>query len=293
MDALTLPPDPEAFTGDRTYARMAQAIAWMIEHAQDQPDLEAMAAAVHLSPYHFQRAFTRWVGLSPKRFLGCLTLAHARRLLTETGNVLDAALEAGLSGPSRLHDLCVTHEAMSPGEMKSGGAGLTIRYGLHDGPFGAVLPLVTDRGVCGLWFLDGVDRDSVEVALGEAAAKWPRARFLADPVATAPVAEALFPADGGRPRGNLNLVLSGTNFQVRVWEAALRVPPGHLVSYQAIARAIGKPGATRAVGNALGMNSIALLIPCHRVIRGSGALGGYHWGEVRKRALQAWELAAE
>ncbi|WP_413204618.1 bifunctional transcriptional activator/DNA repair enzyme AdaA [Rhodospirillum sp. A1_3_36] len=299
MDALTViaPPspsfEPEAFSGSRDYERMARAIAWLDAHALDQPDLDAVAAAVHLSPYHFQRLFTRWTGLSPKRFLGCLTLTEAKRVLAETGNVLDTALDLGLSGPSRLHDLFVTHEAMSPGEMKSGGAGLSIRYGVHDGPFGAVLPLITERGLCGLHFLDPCEPGSVGEALEEAQAKWPKARFLADPEATAPVVAALFPAGGGKPRGTVKLLLSGTNFQVKVWEAALRVPPGALVSYQAIARAIGKPKAVRAVGNALGANSIALLIPCHRVIRGTGALGDYRWGQTRKRVIQAWEQAAE
>ncbi|MCF8479185.1 MAG: methylated-DNA--[protein]-cysteine S-methyltransferase [Rhodospirillum sp.] len=299
MDALTViaPPFPSSapddFSGSRDYDRMARAIAWLEAHAADQPDLEAVAAAVHLSPYHFQRLFTRWTGLSPKRFLGCLTLTQAKRVLAETGNILDTALDLGLSGPSRLHDLFVTHEAMSPGEVKSGGAGLIIRYGLHDGPFGVVLPMMTERGLCALHFLDQCEAGSVDVALEGAREKWPKARFLADSEATAPVVAALFPADGGRARGAVTLLLSGTNFQVKVWEAALRVPPGALVSYQAIARAIGKPGAARAVGNALGANSIGLLIPCHRVIRGTGALGDYRWGRTRKRIIQAWEQAAE
>ncbi len=290
---------PETEAGDqrcRDYERIAEAIAYLDAHALDQPSLDAVAAAVGLSPYHFQRLFTRWAGLSPKRFLGCLTLNHARQVLAETGNVLDTALDVGLSGPSRLHDLFVAHEAMSPGEVKAGGAGLTIRVGTHDTPFGLCQVHLTPRGICGLVFIGGGERAPVDAAqaLEELHARWPEAEIVTDPQATDPVVAVLF---GGADPAALapekrRLLLAGTNFQVAVWRALLRIPPGALVSYDAVARAIGRPTAARAVGQAVGANPIGFLIPCHRVIRSTGAVSDYHWGPMRKRIIQAWEQTA-
>lgn len=271
---------------ERTYDRIARAIRYIDERRLEQPDLDAVARHVHLSPYHFQRLFTDWAGVTPKRFLGFLTVAHARRALAESASVLDAALDAGLSGPSRLHDLFVAHEAATPGEVKARGAGLDIAWGFHATPFGRCLLLASPRGICGLSFLD--EGESRDEALARARADWPAARFVADPERTGDLVARVF---GGGADVPLRLHLSGTNFQIKVWEALLRVPPGRLISYGALARAAGCPGAARAVGNALAANPIAVLIPCHRVIRGTGAFEGYRWGPVRRKVLVGWEAA--
>lgn len=265
----------------RDYDRIERAIAYIAAHARRQPTLDEVAAAVHVSPYHFQRLFTRWSGISPKRFLGLLTLEHAKRALVESRSVLDAALDAGLSGPSRLHDLFITCEAVTPGEYKARGRGLTIRYGIHDGPFGRFVLGLTGRGICALEF-----DDATETATASLARRWPLARLVRDQAATAAVAATLFGEGSG-----LRLWCQGTNFQIKVWSALLRVPPGGLVSYRQLAAAVGHPKAVRAVGNALAHNPIAVLIPCHRVIRSTGLFDDYKWGATRKRALIAWEAA--
>ncbi len=267
----------------RDYARIARAIEFIAAHGLRQPSLDEIAAAVNTSPYHFQRLFTRWSGISPKRFLGYLTLDHAKRALAANASVLDAALDAGLSGPSRLHDLFVSFEAVTPGEFKAGGAGLTIRYGIHDGPFGRFVVGTTERGICALEFNEEATTATAEACLGK---RWPLARLERDQTGTTALAARLFSGAKG-----LRLWCQGSNFQIKVWTALMRVPPGGLVSYRQLAAAIGQPNASRAVGNALAGNPIAVLIPCHRVIRGTGLFDDYKWGAPRKRALIAWEAA--
>ncbi len=273
-----------AASGD--YARIDRAIGYLNARYLDQPGLDAVARHVGLSPYHFQRLFRRWAGISPKRFVQYLTLEHAKRALAESQSVLDAGFEAGLSGPGRLHDLFVTCEAMTPGEYKAQAAGLVVRYGVHPSPFGGCLVMATDRGVCGLAFV-GVDE--AESALTGLGAAWSRARLVEDnDVAAEFVARAFAPR---RSDGPIHLSVRGTNFQIRVWEALLRIPPGHVVSYQALAKVLGQPTAARAVASAVAANPVSFLIPCHRVIRRSGVVSGYRWGRARKQAMLGWEAA--
>lgn len=255
------------------YERIAQAIHFVEAHFRSQPDLAAIAAEVGLSEYHFQRLFKRWAGISPKRFLQYITAEYARLRLAEAGTVLDVAYDAGLSGPGRLHDLTVNIHAMTPGELKNQGTGLTIDYGIHETPFGPCLIGVTARGIC--WM--GFDTDHEAMI-----AQWPNANYVENPERTGTYIERAFESDA-------TLHVKGTNFQVRVWEALLRIPPGMLTSYETVAQAIGQPNAVRAVGSAVGRNPVAYLIPCHRVIRKSGAIGDYHWGSTRKKAMIGWE----
>jgi AraC family transcriptional regulator of adaptative response/methylated-DNA-[protein]-cysteine methyltransferase len=266
-------------------ARIANAIGFVAERYQEQPSLEAMAAAANLSPFHFQRVFKRWAGVSPKRFLQYVTLAHAKRLLVEDASVLDAALDAGLSGPSRLHDLFVTCEAMTPGEFKALGYRLVIRWGLHEGPLGRVLLGVTERGVCWLSFV-GDDATAVDEFQGE----WQGATLVRDQATTADYMRRAFEL-AERSSDPLPLLLRGTNFQIKVWEALLRIPFGQVVSYQAIANAVGQPTAARAVGAAVGRNNVSWLIPCHRVILSTGVIHNYRWGAAQKRKLLTLESA--
>jgi AraC family transcriptional regulator of adaptative response/methylated-DNA-[protein]-cysteine methyltransferase len=268
------------------YARVEAAIRYLDTHHEEQPDLGTLAAEIGLSPFHFQRLFQRWAGVSPKRFLQFLTVDHARRMLDAGASVLDAALDSGLSGPSRLHDLFVASEAVTPGEAKSGGAGVEIAYGFHASPFGACLIGATPRGVCWLAF---VREDGQEAALAKLRQRWPGADLREDRRATAVLAQRAFGT--ARQDGPLPIHLRGTNFQLRVWEALLRIPPGTALAYSDLARAIGRPGAERAVGMAAGRNPIAFLVPCHRVIRKTGPFSGYAWGAERKRAILGWESA--
>lgn len=264
------------------YVRIAEAIAWLREHRRTQPDLAALARHMQLSEAHLQRLFTRWAGISPKRFLQHLTLEDVRARLLDARDLLALSHDAGLSGPGRLHDLFVTFEAVSPGEAKSGGAGVTLRWGVHATPFGDALVAISVRGVCKLHFLA---RDASPQALLQV--DWPRARCLHDPQATAPVISALFRV--GMPTAPVALWAKGSNFQLQVWRALLAIPPGRLSSYSALAAQIGHPGAARAVGSALAANPLALVIPCHRVIRASGEASAYRWGDTRKLAVQLWE----
>jgi AraC family transcriptional regulator, regulatory protein of adaptative response / methylated-DNA-[protein]-cysteine methyltransferase len=266
-------------------ARIASAIGFVAERYQEQPSLEEMADAANLSPFHFQRVFKRWAGVSPKRFLQYVTLAHAKRLLVEDASVLDAALDTGLSGPSRLHDLFVTCEAMTPGEFKALGYRLVIRWGLHNGPLGRVLLGVTERGVCWLSF---VAED--EPAVDEFQREWQGATLVRDQATTAEYVRLGFEL-AERSSEPLPLLLRGTNFQIKVWEALLRIPFGQVVSYQAIATAVGQPRAVRAVGAAVGRNNISWLIPCHRVILSTGVIHNYRWGAAQKRKLLTLESA--
>ena len=268
------------------HERIAAAMAYLIEHAREQPSLAVLAAHVHLSPYHFQRLFCRWAGITPKRFLQVLTLERGKSLLDEARSVLDASLALGLSGGSRLHDHFVQLEAVTPGEYKSRGRQLEIAYGVHDTPMGAMFIACTPRGVCRASF---VDHDSAEGRLDALRAAWPLACIREDDAATRGVVAAMFSRAGEAGHGPLSLHVSGTNFQIAVWRALLEIPPGRLASYTRIATAVGAPGAARAVGNAIGANPVALLIPCHRVIQQSGALGGYRWGLPRKLMVQTWE----
>lgn len=270
----------------RDYARVAQAIAFIDAHRRDQPDLAAVAAAIGLSPAHAQRLFTRWAGVSPKRFLGVLTFDHARALLRQSASVLDTALEVGLSGPSRLHDLCLGMEAMTPGEIASGGAGQTLRWGLTPSPFGPAMAAFNGRGLVSLEFLEEADPAPVLAILE---ADWPAARLERDDTAARDLMERLF-AGGNAPLPRL--VVRGTNFQVRVWDALMRAAPrGCVLSYGTLARAAGVPGASRAVGSALAANRIAWLIPCHRVLRTTGDFTAYRWGRTRRWAMLGHEQA--
>jgi AraC family transcriptional regulator of adaptative response/methylated-DNA-[protein]-cysteine methyltransferase len=269
------------------YERIARVIRFLDERHAEQPDLAALAKCAELSPFHFHRLFSSWAGVTPKDFLQCLTLAHAKASLRLGRNVLDAALDSGLSGPGRLHDLCVNLEAASPGELKSGGAGWTIVFGLAETPFGNCLIAESPRGICHLAFIG-----NEAPALVELQAKWPAARLKRSDRAAVGLANRIFHS-ARAPKTNVPLraFVGGTPFQVRVWKALLRIPPGSVTSYGRLARAIGHPKAARAVGAAVGQNPLAYLIPCHRVIRETGVIGDYHWGQVRKRTMLAWESA--
>lgn len=253
---------------------------------RDQPSLETLAEAVGDTPNGLQKLFTRWAGLSPKGFLQAVTLDHARRMLDDGMSVLDTTYEVGMSGPGRLHDLFVTHEAMSPGDYKTRGAGLVIRYGFHLSPFGVALLMVTDRGLAGLAFNDaGEERAAFE----DMSSRWPNASYVEDMSATAPYAARIFDPQKWRSEEPLRVVMIGTDFQLRVWEALLRIPMGKACTYSAIAQTIGNPTASRAVGAAVGANPLSFVVPCHRALGKSGALTGYHWGLTRKRAILGWE----
>ena len=244
--------------------------------------LDHLAGRMNMSPAHFQRVFSQWVGVSPKRYQQYLTLGHARRLLAERHTLLGTALETGLSGTGRLHDLFLAWEAMSPGEYARGGQGLEIRWGWFESPFGPALVMATEKGICGMGFADEV---GAEAALEDLVRRWPKATYVEDPTAIRPLFDAAF---GGQAT---SLHLIGAPFQIKVWEALLAIPSGHVTTYADIAGAIGHPQAHRAVGTAVGRNPISFLIPCHRALRRDGGLGGYHWGLPRKRAMLAWEAA--
>nr|WP_245430888.1 bifunctional helix-turn-helix domain-containing protein/methylated-DNA--[protein]-cysteine S-methyltransferase [Rhodoplanes roseus] len=268
------------------YDRVRRAIAYMTEHWRAQPDMEAVARAADLTTDGLTALFRRWAGLTPKAFLQALTLDHARKLLRESASVLDAAYEVGLSGPGRLHDLFVTHEAMSPGEWKAGGAGLVLHWGFHPSPFGIALVMATSRGLCGIAFADAGQEDG---ALADMQGRWPNATYVRDQPGTAPLARRVFDPAAWRADRPLRIVLIGTDFEVRVWEALLRVPLGRVTTYSDIAGTVCSPKAARAVGAAVGKNPVCFVVPCHRVIGKSGALTGYHWGLTRKRAMIGWE----
>jgi AraC family transcriptional regulator, regulatory protein of adaptative response / methylated-DNA-[protein]-cysteine methyltransferase len=268
------------------YAVVRRAIAYISEHWRAQPEIEEIAYAVGVTPDELHHLFRRWAALTPKAFVQALTLNHARALLRNSASVLDASYEVGLSGPGRLHDLFVTHEAMSPGEWKSGGEGMTLRYGFHPSPFGSALTIVTERGLAGLAFADSGEEQAV---LGDMQRRWPRAQFIEDLPRTAQVARRVFEPALWRCEQPLRIVLIGTDFEVRVWDALLKVPMGRATTYSDIAAKLGKPKASRAVGAAVGKNPVSFVVPCHRVIGKAGDLTGYHWGLTRKRAMLGWE----
>ena len=269
------------------YETVRRVIEMLTLDYQSQPSLELIAERLGQSPTQLQKTFTRWAGLSPKAFLQAVTLDHAKRLLgREEMPLLETSLELGLSGPGRLHDLFVTHEAMSPGEWKARGAGLTIRYGYHPSPFGLALVMITDRGLAGLAFAD----PGGEVAcFDDMASRWPNAHYVEDLSATAPYAARVFHPERWSADEPLRVVLIGSDFQIRVWESLLEIPLGKAVTYSDIAQKIGQPTASRAVGAAVGRNPISFVVPCHRALGKSGALTGYHWGLTRKRAMLGWE----
>jgi len=268
------------------YNVVRRAIAHIRGHWRSQPEIETIAHAAGVSTTDLHHLFRRWCGLTPKAFLQALTLNHARELLRSSASVLETAYEVGLSGPGRLHDLFVTHEAMSPGEWKAGGEGLTISYGFHPCPFGMALVMITPRGLAGLALADaGKER----AAFKDMRARWPKARYAEDFAATAPTARRIFDPALWRPEQPLRVVLIGTDFEVRVWEKLLTIPMGTLATYSDLAARAGAPRAARAVGAAVGKNPICFVVPCHRVVGKNGNLTGYHWGLTRKRAMLGWE----
>lgn len=267
------------------YDRVERALQFLEGSSPNQPSLNELASHVGLSEFHMQRLFTRWAGISPKRFMQVQTLHHAKEALDGARSVLDGTYSAGLSSSGRLHDLFVSLEAVTPGEYRTGGTGLRIDAGFHDTPFGECLIALTERGICGLSFVEG-ERDASWSDLEQ---RWPGASVTESSRRTTNVAQEIFEPLGARSGRPLALLVRGTNFQVQVWNALLRIPAGRFAAYEDIAHAIGSPKAMRAVGTAVGRNPIAFLIPCHRVIRASGAIGGYRWGLPRKRAMIAWE----
>lgn len=299
---LTLPDPQLAVEGDsreaqrcercaRDYAVVAKAVSYLTEKAREQPELDDVAAYVGLSPFHFQRLFTRWAGISPKAFLAAMTVEHARHLLRQSATVLDTTYEVGLSGPGRLHDLFITYEAMSPGAYKSGGEGLELNYGFHNSPFGVCLAVATDRGLAGLAWADSHSDADRRQAFEDMSRRWPRAKFTLSQELTAGFVASIFQSPENGAKRSLNLVFVGTEFDLSVWRTLLKIPPGFATTYSDIARHIGNPKAARAVGGAVGRNPVSFIVPCHRVLRANGDWGGYHWGVARKQAIIGWEAA--
>lgn len=286
---LQTAPSAEPASPAQDYERVRAAVAYVSQNWRDHPPLDDIAAHVGLSPAHFQRLFKRWAGISPKAFLQAITVDHARGLLRQSASLLDTAYELGLSGPARLHDLFVDHEAMTPGDFKRGGEGLTIAYGCHDSPFGRALVMATGRGLCGLAFAD-LGGDEARL-FEDMRARWPRAAYAPAPERTAALASRVFSPGQWRPDQPLKIVLIGTDFQIRVWRRLLQVPMGGAIAYSDLAARVCSPAAARAVGAAVGRNPLAFVVPCHRVLAKDGGLGGYHWGVTRKRAIIGWEAA--
>lgn len=277
-------------TGEgRDYALVREAIRYITETWVEQPGLDALANALGISPGHCQKLFKRWCGLSPKEFQQAITVDHARQLLRGSASVLETAHEVGLSGGGRLHDLFVSHEAMSPGEYKQRGAGLTIGFGFHASPFGRVLIMATARGICGIAFVNEDANQTEAEALHDMTRRWPNATFELQISRTAELVARVFQPQQWSAASPVRLVLIGTEFEINVWGALLKIPMGGVVSYGDVARYLGKPAAVRAVGTAVGRNPLSFVVPCHRVLRTDGSLGGYHWGLTRKRALIGWE----
>jgi AraC family transcriptional regulator of adaptative response/methylated-DNA-[protein]-cysteine methyltransferase len=270
------------------YDRIEKAIKFIEKNFSSQPDLREIAAHIDLSEYHFQRLFSRWVGISPKRFLQFLTKEYAKQLLEDSANLLDVTYEAGLSSPGRLHDLFVTCEAVTPGEYKSKGDGITIKYGFHPSPFGECLLATTARGICGFFFVKNRDRKD---PLSELRFFWKMADIVEDPHASRELVDRIFNPSFADTSTPLQLILNGTNFQIKVWEALIKIPFGAVVSYEDVAIQVGIPGATRAVGSAVGKNPVSFIIPCHRVIRKTADFGNYGGGTARKKAILGWEAA--
>ena len=288
--APTISPKPQTLAPacglEDDYAVVRRAVAFISEHWRTQPDIEAIAHACGVTPDELHHLFRRWAGLTPKEFVAAITLDHARKLLRDSASVLDAAYAVGLSGPGRLHDLFVTHEAMSPGEWKAGGEGLTLAYGFHSSPFGDALVVATERGLAGLAFADA---DEKVRALDDMQRRWPRAQFHKDAARAAGLARRIFDPKLWKQDRPLRVVMIGTDFEVRVWETLLKIPMGRVITYSDVAAKIHAPKGARAVGAAVGKNPIAFVVPCHRVIGKGGDLTGYYWGLTRKRAMLGWE----
>ena len=268
------------------YERIEKAIQFLADNFHSQPNLKQIAGKIHVSEYHFQRIFSRWVGISPKRFLQFLTKEYAKTLLEKSINLLDVTYESGLTSPGRLHDLFVSCEAVTPGEYKAKGEGLEIAYGYHATPFGECMLAKTDRGICDLSFVQHNDRRPVFASLED---RWQNATLIEDADVTRPFVKWIFNPSEGQKTTPLHLVLSGTNFQIKVWEALVKIPMGAVVSYEDVAAHIGMPKASRAVGNAVGSNPVSFVIPCHRVIRKTAEFGNYGGGVARKLAILGWE----
>jgi AraC family transcriptional regulator of adaptative response/methylated-DNA-[protein]-cysteine methyltransferase len=279
------------------YARVEAAIRYLEDHFREQPSLDDIAASVHLSKYHFQRLFKRWAGVSPTQFMHFLTVDYAKERLAASESIYDTSLDAGLSSAGRLHDLFITFEAMTPGEYKRLGEGVTIQYGVHDTPFGRCLLASTPKGICALRFVTRPESEDEQAGSTEAAAleelmaEWPQATFVENPGSTGEIAARIFAREQDKGQRPFHLLLKGTNFQVQVWQALLAIPPGGMVSYQAVAEQIGRPAATRAIAGAVAKNPVGFLIPCHRVINKSGRYHGYRWGPTRKKAILGWEAS--
>jgi AraC family transcriptional regulator of adaptative response/methylated-DNA-[protein]-cysteine methyltransferase len=284
LDITTATQSGSLAIGNADYPAVKRAIEFISTRWRDQPSIETIADHVGLSASHFQHLFKRWAGLTPKAFLQAITVERARELLRDSSSVLDAAYDVGLSGPSRLHDLFVTHDAMTPGDYRR--TGLRLCYGFHPSPFGEAIVVAAPRGLAGLGFVDDGDRAA---ALADMQRRWPLAALVVDQEATAPLAARAFDPALWRPETPLRVVMIGSDFEVRVWETLLSVPLGCATTYSDIARHIGKPKAARAVGAAVGRNPISFVVPCHRVLGRSGALTGYHWGLARKQAIIGWE----
>ena len=279
---------PSLSQASEDYGRIEKAIKFIEKNFSSQPDLKEIAAHIDLSEYHFQRLFSRWVGISPKRFLQFLTKEYAKQLLEDSANLLDVTYEAGLSSPGRLHDLFVTCEAVTPGEYKAKGEGITIKYGFHPSPFGECLLATTARGICGFFFVKNRDRKN---PLSELRFFWKKADIVEDPHASRELVDRIFDPSFADTSTPLHLILNGTNFQIKVWEALIKIPFGAVVSYEDVAIQVGIPGATRAVGSAVGKNPVSFIIPCHRVIRKTADFGNYGGGTARKKAILGWEAA--
>jgi AraC family transcriptional regulator of adaptative response/methylated-DNA-[protein]-cysteine methyltransferase len=279
-------PGPQNNAALRDYDSVRRAIAFISEHWRSQPTIEAMADAAGVTPDELHHLFRRWASLTPKAFMQALTLDHAKILLRDSASVLDAALDSGLSGPGRLHDLFVTHEAMSPGEWKNGGTGLMLRYGFHPSPFGTAIVIATGRGLAGLAFADPGEE---QIAFADMRSRWPNATYVEDGDSTAVLAQRIFDTRLWRQDQPLRVILIGTDFEVRVWETLLKIPMGKAVCYSDIACKINSPKASRAVGAAVGKNPVSFVVPCHRALGKDGKLTGYHWGVTRKQAMLGWE----
>jgi AraC family transcriptional regulator of adaptative response/methylated-DNA-[protein]-cysteine methyltransferase len=281
--------EPASFTleSSHLYGRIAEAIEFIAENQAEQPDLDTVAAHIGMSPHHFQRTFSDWAGVSPKKFLKAITLQDAKERLRESESVLDASFGAGLSGPGRLHDLFVTTDAVTPGEYKSRGAGMTFTYGIHPSPFGPCLIVLNARGLTGLSFVDSTEQDAIDYQKEH----WEKATWVRDETITEPFIQQVFQANTRGQTKNLKVLLRGSPFRIKIWEALLRLPSGTVTSYGDLAERLDRPGAARAVAGAIANNRIGLVIPCHRVIRESGALAGYRWGETRKAAILGLEAS--
>ncbi|WP_434054558.1 MAG: bifunctional helix-turn-helix domain-containing protein/methylated-DNA--[protein]-cysteine S-methyltransferase [Roseibium sp.] len=290
IDLSSLAPGPEPISVGKeaaeNYAVVRQTLKRITLDWREQPTLEMLAKEAGLQPIQLQRVFSRWAGLTPKQFLQAITLDHAKALLRDSASVLDASYEVGLSGSSRLHDLFITHEAMTPGDYRARGAGLNIAYGFHPSPFGQVLIMVTDKGLAGLGFADPGEEES---ALEDMCGRWPAANYVHDQDATGTYAARVFDPGQWQEGRPLNVVMIGTDFEIRVWQTLLKIPMGQAATYADVAASIGNPKASRAVGSAVGRNPISFVVPCHRVLAKGGKIGGYHWGLTRKRAILGWE----